>query len=153
MIFSPLILLFSYFVFDLFDLQQLLEQHEKYKLFMEHSFDLSTMSEGNMALMEHYRESGFLSIINRTIAMSFPFPFIDYQNFMLFAVSFYQVIFLFYNFKLLSIDRKLVFILTYITIAIFIGNFAVFNRHILPLLIFLVLTEMLEYTKKQGRVK
>lgn len=137
----------AYMVYEIFSIQDMLEDNAKYQLIMKYAFDLASLYDGNMALKEMYKTSDLDSTLIRFIAMSFPYSFVVKENFMILLLSIYQLTFLFYTTIILTKDRLAVLILTYLIIAILVGNFAVFNRHFLPLLLFLFIVELINKNK------
>lgn len=146
---SPIVLLLLTYFFSYYS--DLIFEHEKYKLIISHGLDLASLYEGNLALKPEYTGADLFSVLARYVAMIFPYSFLIKENIALLLLSFYQLILFSYVIYKLEFSRLVIFSGSFLMVATLIGNFAVFNRHILPILIFLVIVNITEYKRLNNR--
>lgn len=150
-IFLPISLVFLIFVFFYYDLSSLIYENDKYKLFMQYSYDIASLSEGNLALSKEITDLSFSSIIQRSIAMVIPILYIKSSSIGYLFLSLYLLAFFIYSMKIFLKNRLILisFISMFIFIVLFSGNVAVFYRHILPMWFFFLFYITINFTNLQ----
>ncbi len=100
-----------------------------------------------------YVGMGVISFIGRCIGMIHPYGFVVKNDFYCILLTIYSVIFFVVIVSYLTGERFVVFVATFMMIAFIVGNYAVFYRHFLPIVIFLMWNQnkhiLIQYNKFQ----
>lgn len=131
----------------------LLEYSVKYQLFVKFGGDIASTYSGDMVISSSYSSMSLHDFSVRFVAYIFPYGFIEKSSVLVFLLSIYNVVLLFVISNYLRLNSLLVLLFIYILISAFVGNFAVAQRHILPIILFFVYVNNKKRKFRMGRFK
>lgn len=116
----------------------LLEYSDKYQAFVNNDGNMANLYEGNTKVLDEFSYFNLQSIVARFVAFIFPFGFIIDSSIRVLIFGFYNVVTLGFLFLQLRFEHLITLLFTYIVVVVAVGNFAVAQRHMLPIILFFV---------------
>ncbi|KAA8671173.1 hypothetical protein [Vibrio gigantis] len=126
----------------------LLEYSDKYQSFINNDGSMANLYDGNTKVLKEFSDFNFQSIVARFIAFIFPFGFIIDSSIIFLIFGFYNVVTLGFLFLQLRFEHLITLLFTYLVVVVAVGNFAVAQRHMLPIILFFVVISDRKLTLK-----